>query len=117
MKVYTYKNCDGCRKATKWLKAQGIEFEEIPIRETPPTKEELKEMLGYLGGDLRKLFNTSGGDYRSMNLKETLPTMSEAEAFELLGGNGNLVKRPFLLAENKGTVGFKEDVWADLALS
>ena len=99
------------------MKAQGIEFEEIPIRETPPTKVELKQMLGYLDGDLRKLFNTSGGDYRSMNLKETLPTLSEEEAFELLSGNGNLVKRPFLLAKDKGAVGFKEDVWAELALS
>ena len=74
-------------------------------------------MLGYLSGELRKLFNTSGQDYRAMNLKETLPGMSVSDAFELLAQNGNLVKRPFLLTSETGTVGFKEEIWANLRLS
>lgn len=112
MKVYTYKNCDTCRKAVKWLRENGLTFQELPIREQPPTVEELQTMLRYQG-ELRSLFNTSGGDYRELNLKETLPGMSEAEAFKLLAGNGNLVKRPFLLGDGVGLVGFKEAEWRD----
>jgi len=112
--VYTYKSCDTCRKAKKWLTAHEIEFEEIPIREQPPSQAQLRTMLGHLDGELKRLFNTSGQDYRALNLKETLPGMSEDEAIALLAENGNLVKRPFLLTADSGTVGFKEDVWKAL---
>lgn len=114
LKFYEYKNCSTCRKAQKWLENKGIEFKVIPIRETPPSKTELKKMLGLMEGDLKRLFNTSGQDYREMNLKEKLPKMTESKAFELLLKNGNLVKRPFLIGKNIGTVGFKEDFWKTL---
>lgn len=112
IKVYTYKNCDTCRKAVKWLGAQGVAFKEVPIRETPPTVAELKKMLKALGGDVRKLFNMSGTDYKALNMKDKLPAMSETEALALLASNGNLVKRPFVLGDGVATVGFKEGDWA-----
>ena len=114
MKIYTYKNCGSCKKATKWLDAQGIDYDERPIRETPPTVNELKQMLDFQGGDLSKLFNTAGGDYRELNMKFKLPQMSQAEALNLLTGRGNLVKRPFALGDSFGLVGFKEDLWLDI---
>ena len=114
MKVYAYKNCDTCRKAKKFLEAEGIDFELIPIREQPPTKSELKAMLACYKGNIRKLFNTSGGDYKSMNMKEKLPGMSNSEAIDLLSKNGNLIKRPFGLLGKIGTVGFNKTIWEDL---
>lgn len=114
IKMYAYKNCGTCQKAAKWLGAQGVVFKEIPIRETPPTVAELKKMLKAMGGDVRKLFNTSGMDYKALNMKEKLPTMGEAEALELLASNGNLVKRPFVLGDGVATVGFKEALWAEM---
>jgi arsenate reductase len=114
MKVYIYQKCSTCRKATQWLDDHGIAYEAVPIRETPPSRPELKRMLGYYGGDLRRLFNTSGMDYRAMGLKDQLAGMSEKEAFDLLTGNGNLVKRPFALSGDKGCVGFNEKTWAGL---
>lgn len=111
MKIYTYAGCSTCKKALKWLDAHGISYENLPIRERPPTQKELKTMLGYLGGDRQRLFNTSGQDYRALGLKDTLPSMSDAEAMKILAGNGNLVKRPFLLGDGFGLVGFKEE-WA-----
>lgn len=111
MKIYTYAKCDTCRKAVKWLQARDLKFTEIPICEQPPTKAELKRMLAFYQGDLKRLFNTSGGDYRDLKLGEKLPAMSESEAIDLLATNGNLVKRPFLLTETAGLVGFKEPEW------
>lgn len=109
LKVYAYKNCGTCRKALKFLEKEGVDFEEIPIREKPPSAAELRRMLGYVGGQVRKLFNTSGGDYKALNLRDKLPNMSDAEAIELLASNGNLVKRPFVLRKDTGSVGFRED--------
>ena len=116
MKVYAYKNCDTCRKAKKFLEAKGIDHELIPIREQPPTESELKAMLACYEGNIRKLFNTSGGDYKSMNMKEKLPGMSKSEAIDLLTKNGNLIKRPFAIVGKAGTVGFNEAAWSDLFL-
>lgn len=74
-------------------------------------------MLRYVDGEVKKLFNTSGGDYKEMKLKDKLPSMSDKEAIDLLSVNGNLVKRPFVLGSDDGSVGFKEDVWREKYLS
>ena len=68
--IYTYANCDTCRRATKWLQAHAITFSEKPIREIPPSSAELRAMLAARGGELRKLFNTSGRDYRTQPRRE-----------------------------------------------
>ena len=111
--LYAYKNCDTCRKASKWLKENNVTHETKTIRETPPSTAELEAALAANGGDLRKLFNTSGGDYRELGLKDKLPAMTKAEAFALLSGNGNLVKRPFLIGKGVALVGFNESTWAE----
>jgi len=110
--VYTYAKCSTCRDAVKWLRARGIEFVERPIRETPPSLDELQRMLIYLDGNLRRLFNTSGVDYRERGLATKLTKMPVASAFRLLASNGNLVKRPFLLGDVFGLVGFDEKEWS-----
>ena len=110
--LYAYKNCDTCRKAAKWLAQRHIPVEIRPIRETPPTPDELKAALAALGGDIRKLFNTSGTDYRQLGLKDKLPSMSEADALRLLSQNGNLVKRPLLIGDRAILAGFHEPTWA-----
>lgn len=116
LKLYTYKNCGTCRKALKWLDEHEVPYMQIPIRVRPPTKTELRKMLGFYDGDIKKLFNSSGADYKTLNLKDEIPKMSRAEAIDLLNRNGNLVKRPFALSGESGTVGFKEEIWGDLFL-
>ena len=111
VRIYEYKGCGTCRKALKWLEAKGIEFERIAIRERPPSKAELKRMLKAYEGNLRALFNSSGGDYRALNMKEKLPSLSKVEAIDLLAANGNLVKRPFVMTKDGGMVGFNEAEW------
>ena len=111
LQIYTLKTCDSCRKATKWLSENQIPFKEIAIRETPPSHTDLKRALANLDGDIRKLFNTSGQDYRSLKLKEKLPTLSNAQALDLLANNGNLIKRPFLISKSKTLVGFHPETW------
>jgi arsenate reductase len=111
LRVYAYEKCDTCRKALKFLAAKKIAHEVIPIREQPPTKAELKAMLDHVGGDLRKLFNIAGQDYRALDMKTRLPKLSTDEALALLASNGNLVKRPFAITKKAGVVGFREEEW------
>lgn len=109
--VYVYQKCSTCRNALKWLDARGIPYQSKAIRDTPPEPAELKIALEAAGGDLRKIFNTSGVDYRELGMKEKLPAMSEADALKVLSQNGNLVKRPFLIGEGKVLIGFKQESW------
>ncbi len=113
IKLYTYTKCSTCRKAVKWLESQKLAYEEHPIRETPPKVKELRTMLKAYDGELKKLFNTSGGDYREQKLGSKLPAMSDQEAIAMLTANGNLVKRPFALGDGVALVGFSEAVWQD----
>lgn len=100
----------------KWLRAHGLAFTEHAIRETPPSSAELRTLLAAQGGELRRLFNTAGRDYRDLKLGGKLPAMGEGEALALLAHNGNLVKRPFLLGPKVGLVGFNEAAWATALL-
>jgi Spx/MgsR family transcriptional regulator len=110
LKVYEYAKCDTCRKALKFLDSRGAAYEKNDITLQAPSKAELKTMLGYVG-DVRKLFNTSGVVYKEMKLSEKVPSMKESEALDLLASNGRLVKRPFVLGDGFGFVGFKEEEW------
>lgn len=117
MKIYSYKQCSTCKKALKYLDERSLGYQEIPIVETPPTLSELKQMLVYLkerGQKINALFNTSGELYRSMGMSQKLKEMSESEALKLLASHGKLIKRPFVLSDKLGVVGFKQDQWDDL---
>lgn len=114
IKVYEYSKCSTCQKALRFLDKQKLKYQAIPIVEKPPSIQELKKMLGYIkarGGTLRNLFNTSGILYRELKLSEKLNTLSESEALQILSKQGMLVKRPFVLLENDGLLGFKVDEW------
>jgi arsenate reductase len=115
--LYSYKSCDACRKAAKWLSARGLPFVEKPIRETPPTLAELRSMLVHLGGERRRLCNTSGGDYRAEKFGDVIDALPESDFLSRLAANGNLIKRPFLLRPASdalpgvGLAGFSESAW------
>ncbi len=110
--LYSYAKCSTCRDAAKWLRARDVKFVERPIYETPPGVAELRRMLGFQSGNLRRLFNTSGMEYRALGIAAKFPTMIEAEALALLAGNGRLIKRPFLLGPDFGLVGFDAEAWS-----
>ena len=114
MKVFTYKKCSTCQKATRWLKEHNFSFEELPIRETPPSIKELEKMLAAYKGEKKRLLNTSGQDYRAEGMKEKIAQLSDDELLKLLSENGNLIKRPFLISDNICLIGFKEEEWKTL---
>ena len=105
--VYAYSGCGTCKSALKWLQSKGIEAVVKPIRETPPSLKELTEALAQVDS-IRQLFNTSGGDYKELGLKDKLGAMSPSEALALLASRGNLVKRPFVAHQGRYLVGFKD---------
>lgn len=108
-----YPKCSTCQKAKKWLDEQNIQYTDRHIAENNPTYEELKEWYNRSGLPLKRFFNTSGLLYKSMELKDKLPNMSEDEQLKLLATNGMLVKRPLLVTDNAVIPGFREQLWED----
>lgn len=113
LKFLCYPKCTTCQKAQKWLNENKISYELRNIKEENPTAEELEQWYRDSGLPLRRFFNTSGLIYKSMDLKNKLPAMSEEEMISLLASDGMLVKRPILAGEGMVLVGFKESEWAD----
>jgi len=109
-----YERCTTCKRAKAWLIDRGIAFTERPIKEENPSLEELHQWYQRSGLPLKKFFNTSGLLYKSMELKDKLPTMTEEEQLQLLATDGMLVKRPMLIMEDKVLVGFRENEWAEV---
>ena len=109
-----YPKCTTCKKAKKWLDDNGFSYTDRHIVEDNPTADEIKEWHQKSRLDLKKFFNTSGLLYKSMNLKEKLPTMSDEEKYELLASNGMLVKRPIIVSGSTVLTGFREKEWSDV---
>lgn len=109
--VYHYPACSTCRRALKWLDAQGIAHERVHIVEQPPKKAALSRALKDGGLALRALFNTSGQSYRDGNFKERLPALTETQALDELTKDGKLIKRPLVLGDGIALAGFDEATW------
>ena len=111
MKFICYPKCTTCQKAKKWLDEHGIQYEIRDIKEDKPSYGELQTWLTASDLPIRKFFNTSGLLYKSLNLKDKLPAMSEDECLKQLSTDGMLVKRPLLIDDGFILVGFKEAEW------
>jgi len=114
MKFICYPKCSTCKKAQAFLTENNVSFEIRDIKENNPSEDELRTWHKHSGLPLKKFFNTSGLQYKALQLKDKLPTMSEDEQFALLASDGMLVKRPILVSENVVLVGFKESEWTEL---
>lgn len=106
-----YPKCTTCKKAEAWLKENNIQYTLRDIKAEKPDSEELKAWYKKSGEPLKKFFNTSGLLYRSMELKDKLPDMSEEEMLSLLASDGMLVKRPLLVSDDFVLIGFKQSQW------
>ena len=108
-----YPKCSTCQKAKAWLEEKGVDFTPRHIQTENPSLKELRAWYAASGLPLKRFFNTSGLVYKSLGLKDKLPTMSEDDQLALLASDGMLVKRPLLIGEDFVLVGFKPAEWAE----
>ena len=111
MLILCYPKCSTSQKAKAFLDANNIPYELRDIKLDNPSEEELRRWHALSGLPLKKFFNTSGLQYRALELTKKLPTMSEDEQFALLATDGMLVKRPLLVGEDFVLTGFKQADW------
>ena len=114
IKFICYPKCTTCQRAKKWLDDNKIEYELRDIKLDNPSLEELTKWYNKSGLPIKKFFNTSGLLYKSLDLKNKLPQMSEDEMLKLLTTDGMLVKRPLLISDDFVLVGFNQAEWVKL---
>lgn len=117
IKLYGYKKCATCRKAEQYLKQKELPYEFIEITEHPPSANQLAKIAELSDVAPKKMFNTSGEQYRLLKIKEQLPTLTDPEILNLLEINGRLIKRPLLTDGKRATVGFNEDIFYERGAS
>jgi arsenate reductase len=116
--LFEYAACSTCRKAKKWLDANGVGYTSVPIVDSPPKLAELTRLVERSGLPIDKWFNTSGGSYRELIGKIGKPkfaAMSQADKIRLLAADGKMIKRPVLVDDDRVLVGFDEKAYRALA--
>ena len=108
---YSYLKCSTCRKASKWLDKNDFEYQLIDIVKEPPLLDYLDLALENYSKDKKRIFNTRGKAFKSINLD--IYSLSREEIIQLLLSDGKLIKRPFLVYEGKKVIlGFNEIEYA-----
>ena len=109
--LYSYLKCSTCRKAAKWLESKDFEFKVIDIVKEPPLVNYLNLALEQYSDDKKRIFNTRGKAFKTLNLD--IYGLSRKEIIQLLLSDGKLIKRPFLIFEGKKVIlGFNEIQYA-----
>ena len=103
--------CSTCRKAAKWLDKENFEYQLIDITKEPPLSKFLDLALEQYSADKKKIFNTRGKSFKTIN--HDIYCLSREEIIQLLLSDGKLIKRPFLIYEGKKVIlGFNEIEYA-----
>ena len=92
---YSYLKCSTCRKGAKWLESKDFEFQLIDIVKEPPLFNYLNLALEQCIDDKKRIFNTRGKAFKTLNLD--INGLSSEEIIQHLLGDGKLIKRPFLI--------------------
>ncbi|MBC7103886.1 MAG: ArsC family reductase [Parvibaculum sp.] len=104
--VYGLKNCDTCRKALKWLEAEGIRHKFHDVRADGIKPAEVKRFAKSAGWET--LLNKAGTTWRGLPDTQKAD-VSEAEAVALMAEHPALIKRPvFDFGKGQVVVGFRD---------
>ncbi|ABM71785.1 putative arsenate reductase [Prochlorococcus marinus str. MIT 9515] len=108
---YSYPKCSTCRKASKWLDQNNINYKFIDIVKEPPSKKFLEIALIQFSFDIKKIFNTRGKSFKLIDFD--IFDLTKKKIIELLSNDGKLIKRPFLIInESELILGFNESEYA-----
>ena len=109
---YSHSKCSTCRKAEKWLEKENLEYQLIDIVKEPPLSQYLNLAFDQYSEDKKRIFNTRGKAFKSINFN--IYSLSREEIIQLLLSDGKIIKRPFLVYEEKKVIlGFNEIEYAE----
>jgi len=102
IKIWHNPKCSKSRNTLELLNEKGVEVEIVKYLDTPPNKEELKEMLKMLNISARELMRTKEDIYKELNLKDE---NSEEKLIDAMVENPKLIERPIVIKNGKAAIG------------
>ena len=103
--VYTLKNCDTCKKAIKWLEAEGISFQNHDVRADGLTRDTIASIVTTLGWETA--LNRRSTTWRNLDEADKADTDNE-KAVRLIEAHPTLLKRPVFVQGEKIVTGFND---------
>ena len=102
VKIWHNPRCSKSRNAAALLEEKGVEAEVVKYLNTPPGKEEIREVLKMLGISARELMRTKEEIYKTLDLKNET---DEEKLIEAMTENPKLIERPIVIKDGKAAIG------------
>lgn len=102
-RIFHNPRCSKSRQTLELLTERGIEPEIIRYLETPPTEQELKDILSALNLTPRELMRTKEKEYKEQGLND--PELSDEQLIAAMIATPKLIERTIVIANGKVALG------------
>jgi arsenate reductase len=103
MKIYHNPRCSKSRQTLQLLEERQLSAEVVEYLKTPPTKEELSELLYMLGIEPRQLMRTKEAEYAQLRLDDA--SLSSEQLIEAMVAHPILIERPIVIHNGRAAIG------------
>lgn len=103
IKVYHNPRCSKSRQTMELLAEKDIQVETIEYLKTPPSKQELKQILSMLNLTPRQLMRTHETEYKDNNLADE--SLSQDQLIDAMLKFPKLIERPIVVCNGKAAIG------------
>ena len=103
VKIYHNPRCSKSRQTLQLLQEQSITPEVVEYLKTPPSADELREVLDLLGMRPRELMRRKEKEYKESGADD--PSLSDDQLIELMVQYPKLIERPIVIANGRAAIG------------
>ena len=102
-KIYHNPRCSKSRQTLSLLEQAGIEPEIVLYLDSPPSPEELKDILGKLNINARELLRKSEQAYKDLNLADD--SLTDDQLINAMCDQPKLIERPIVIKGQSAVLG------------
>ena len=103
IKIYHNPRCSKSRQTLELLNENSAQPEIIEYLKTPPTTDELDNILNMLGLEPRQLMRTKESEYKENNLDDD--SLSREQLIKAMVKFPKLIERPIVIKDGKASIG------------
>ncbi|WP_111496683.1 arsenate reductase (glutaredoxin) [Marinobacter bohaiensis] len=111
-RIFHNPRCSKSRQTLALLEEKGIQPEVIRYLETPPTADELRDILSQLGLAARELLRKGESVYKELGLSDA--SLSDEQIIEAMVSHPKLIERPIVIHNGKAALGRPPEAVLDI---
>lgn len=102
-KIYHNPRCSKSRQTLQLLQEHHVEADVIEYLKTPPSREELENILAMLGLEPRDLMRKKEDEYKALGLDAA--DLSRDALLDAMLQHPKLIERPIVIRDGKAAIG------------